>query len=736
MRIKTSVLALVSFLLSAVVALATQGIGLQAQLGMPSAAVTNTAQPNDYLISRRQYILSYNNTNKESNWVSWNFTSSDRGGTDRTDAFAADPLLAGTGLNIIDENGYRNSGYDRGHMSPSADRTTSVEDNSATFFMTNMIPQTPDNNQGVWNNFEQYTRDQAALGNECFIVSGPGGFGGSVTTSAGAVAIPGFTWKIVVIVPLTPTGDLSSRINSSTRVIAIKVPNIAGVRSTPWQNFVTSAAQLQTDTGLTFFSAITDTNVRNSLLSKVDGQTTTGIPVIDTDPTPQQAAVGGSATFTVAASSTPTSTLSYQWLKESDPILNATNASLTLTNVGAADVANYSVTVSNTVGAVTSKSVALIVTGLPPQISNQPVGSTVSAGTNITLAVTATGSPTLTYQWRKTISGTPTPLTNGGSVSGATSPNLTITNAQAGDAGTYDVVVTNFTSATSSAVTVAVTPSAPTIVLAPANQVSVVGDPTNFSVTARGSSTLTYQWQKGGTPIADGPTGNGSTYVGTTTATLTITNTQLADLGSYSVVVSNTISPSATSAAATLTVNATATPSTIIWDFTTANPTSGLPSDITGGTLTVGNNNGTTTTIGNTSLSGTYSGASGGNNAGAAARVGALVKDGTPTTGSAYFQLTLTPATANKLISVSAITFGSRSTGTGPAAYSIFSSVDSYATAIATGTLVTTGTWTLYTPRSLPPSRERWARPSPSRSTATAVPATPASTRPTGVSMT
>jgi hypothetical protein len=107
--------------------------------------------------------------------------------------------------------------------------------------------------------------------------------------------------------------------------------------------------------------------------------------------------------------------------------------------------------------------------------------------------------------------------------------------------------------------------------------------------------------------------------------------------------------------------------------------------------ITIGNNNGTTTLITNASASSTYTDASGTYNAGAAARVGTL---STATSGSAYFQITITPNTGNA-VSVSGINFGSRSTSTGPLSYAIRSSIDNYATNIATGTLTNTSTWAL-----------------------------------------
>jgi hypothetical protein len=119
-----------------------------------------------------------------------------------------------------------------------------------------------------------------------------------------------------------------------------------------------------------------------------------------------------------------------------------------------------------------------------------------------------------------------------------------------------------------------------------------------------------------------------------------------------------------------------------VWDMTLASP-SAIGTNVLGGSITSGNNNGTTTLLNNTSVSTVYSGASGGNNAGAAARVGAL---NTAASGSAYFEVTLTPQNGATL-TLSELSFGSRSTGTGPQAYTIRTSIDSYAADYVTGTL-------------------------------------------------
>src|SRR5690349_12299917 len=127
----------------------------------------------------------------------------------------------------------------------------------------------------------------------------------------------------------------------------------------------------------------------------------------------------------------------------------------------------------------------------------------------------------------------------------------------------------------------------------------------------------------------------------------------------------------------------------ITWDFSTSTPLSGVPAGITVSAVSQGNNNGTTTLLTTTSASSGYNGATGGNNAGAAASVGAFRPDTTT-----YFEWTLTPV-AGVAITVSQINFGSRSTGTGPQAYDIRTSLDSFATAAVSSTLANNSTWAL-----------------------------------------
>ncbi|HLP25806.1 MAG TPA: DNA/RNA non-specific endonuclease, partial [Acidobacteriota bacterium] len=293
------------------------GAAYQMQLGNPSNATTTTSNHVNYLIQRDQYAMDYNDTLRVANWVSWNLTSGDVGGSGRS-SFAVDPDLPAS-FTIVGTGDYSGSGYDRGHMCPSADRTVSVADNKIVFYMTNMVPQAPDNNQGVWASFETECRNIAAQGNEVLITSGPSGFSGS--TIASGVSIPGYVWKIVVVVPLNgrdPTVDLApNHIDANTRVIAIKIPNIQGVRNDPWQNYITSVAQIEADTGYTFFDNLPPA-VAAALRVKIDGQTSAGLPVIVTQPSSQTAGLGGNAAFSVTVTSD--TTVTYQWNKDDVPL--------------------------------------------------------------------------------------------------------------------------------------------------------------------------------------------------------------------------------------------------------------------------------------------------------------------------------------------------------------------------------------------------------------------------------
>jgi endonuclease G, mitochondrial len=238
---------------------------VQLALGNPSGATSSTTNPTNYLIQRPQYALSYHRDNGIPNWVSWHLEARDIGSVSRSD-FQPDNSLP-SGWYRVQPGDYTGSGYDRGHMTPSGDRTATTSANQATFLMSNIIPQAPDNNQGPWAALEVYCRDLAKAGNELYIISG--GDDSLGTIAGGKVRIPAFTWKVIVVLP-QGSNDLS-RINTSTRVIAVSMPNRQGIRNNSWRQYRYSIDQIETWTGYNFLSNVSS-SIQSVIESRVDTQ--------------------------------------------------------------------------------------------------------------------------------------------------------------------------------------------------------------------------------------------------------------------------------------------------------------------------------------------------------------------------------------------------------------------------------------------------------------------------------
>jgi endonuclease G len=179
-------------------------------------------------MQKSQYALSYHRDRGTPNWVSWHLSSAWLGSTPRQDNFSSDATLP-SGWYRVTSSSYTGSGFDRGHMCPSADRTGSIADNSATFLMTNMIPQAANNNQRTWAGLENYSRTLVSQGYELYIICGSYGKGGdgingyATTIDAGRVTVPARTWKVIVVLP-EGSSD-ASRVGTGTRIIAVNMPN-------------------------------------------------------------------------------------------------------------------------------------------------------------------------------------------------------------------------------------------------------------------------------------------------------------------------------------------------------------------------------------------------------------------------------------------------------------------------------------------------------------------------------
>lgn len=232
--------------------------------------------------------------------------------------------------------------------------------------------------------------------------------------------------------------------------------------------------------------------------------------------------------------------VSYQWYKDGSPISGATGTNYYKSSLSTSDSGSYTVKVTNTAGSTTSETA--IVTVVPriaaPIFATQPSSALANAGQTVVLSASAISTATtgsLSYQWKK----------NGVAISGATSSTLTLTNVQAANAGTYVLVASDANGATASrsAIVAMNTPTLPVFTLQPSNVHTSLSSSALFTAAATGNPSPTYQWYRNGVAIS-----------GATSASLSIYPVEVTDLGSYTVVATNSVGAT-TSTAATLTVN-------------------------------------------------------------------------------------------------------------------------------------------------------------------------------------
>jgi endonuclease G len=230
-------------------------------LGNPSQAKANPFYPDNFLLINNFYAVSYNRNKGIANWAAWRLTKEDMGEAERRNNFRPDGRLPDT-WKKISPSYYSRSGYNRGHIVPSADRTLTPEANSSTFVMTNMTPQTPALNQGPWEKLERYSRSLARRDNDLFVYAGCYGEKAKLRQ---AVSVPTNCWKIIAIIPR------GSEIDSATRIIAVDMPNVQGIKNANWRDYQTSVRNIEQKTGYDFLN-IFPKDLQNKLETKIDSR--------------------------------------------------------------------------------------------------------------------------------------------------------------------------------------------------------------------------------------------------------------------------------------------------------------------------------------------------------------------------------------------------------------------------------------------------------------------------------
>jgi endonuclease G len=221
------------------------------EFGAPAGSSTS-----DVRLSKNTHYISYNCSRGGPNWVSWNLNKTHYGDAPRSTSFYSDGTLP-SGCYRVTTSDYTNSGFSRGHMVRSEERTWSSEHNKQTFLMTNILPQYQDLNGGPWYKFEQYLQTQAQTNNkEIYVMAGGYSYSGTLL-GAGKVAIPRRNYKIALLMPYGQ-GLAQATTTGSIQVIAVDMPNITGISTASWESYRTTVDAIESNTGYNFLHLLTD----------------------------------------------------------------------------------------------------------------------------------------------------------------------------------------------------------------------------------------------------------------------------------------------------------------------------------------------------------------------------------------------------------------------------------------------------------------------------------------------
>lgn len=151
----------------------------------------------DAIVEHEYYTLKYNEKNEQADWVAYTLkkVNLDNSKFSRTDNFREDPRVKTKSAALAD---YKGSGYDRGHLAPAADFAWTKEGMSESFYMSNMSPQEPGFNRGIWKKLEERVRDWARSNNEIYVVTGPICLGKGEKIGKNKVVVPDQYYKVIL----------------------------------------------------------------------------------------------------------------------------------------------------------------------------------------------------------------------------------------------------------------------------------------------------------------------------------------------------------------------------------------------------------------------------------------------------------------------------------------------------------------------------------------------------------
>jgi endonuclease G len=206
------------------------------------------------IVIHKYYSLSYSEADEQAEWVAYLLTfQMPTSVVERTDDFRVDPLVPTGSASLSD---YTGSGYDRGHLCPAEDMSFSKVAMNETFYLSNMSPQDPSFNRGIWSSLEAQVRNWALAYDSLYVITGPVLTSKIGTIGANKVSVPKYYYKVIL-----------DYCQPEIKILAFLIPNEKGVGT--FRSYAVSVDSIEVVTGIDFFPALPD-NIEISLESKCE----------------------------------------------------------------------------------------------------------------------------------------------------------------------------------------------------------------------------------------------------------------------------------------------------------------------------------------------------------------------------------------------------------------------------------------------------------------------------------
>ena len=231
------------FIVTGMIAMQSLALNLPPDSLHPNDLELPLMKGNIPVIKHLGYAFQYSEKHEQAFWVGYELTKKEtEKAFERTDEFIPDPAVSTGTATVAD---YAKSGYDRGHLAPAADMGWSQQAMAESFYFSNMSPQEPGFNRGIWKNLEEQVRTWAKEYDSIYVVTGPVLKDGLVQLGPNGVSIPKYYYKVI----LDNTGD-------DAKAIGFLMPNEASKE--PLEKFAVSVDQVEQETGIDFFNKLPD----------------------------------------------------------------------------------------------------------------------------------------------------------------------------------------------------------------------------------------------------------------------------------------------------------------------------------------------------------------------------------------------------------------------------------------------------------------------------------------------